>query len=412
MRREGNSVMKRKAMDLFRKTLAYLFSSFGILILIAVIFFVIDNGKDVISWDFITSDYNTTTSTLKSDEEKDSDLFFSYQAAEDEYFSSSWGIAFIDSRDNSNSAVVKVSYLDASSPLTYLVDKSDSSYISLREGEIISGVILKDNEGLTLVKTGSDGAEQICQAFNQGVIIKTLTVTSEGGGIRGSLISTLYLIGLTLIFCLPLGVITAIYLEEYAKKGKLRNLLRKMIDLAGGIPSIIYGLIGAIIFIPLVNLFTSSSGGSLISGALTLSLMLLPTIVSSSCEALREIPSGYESSSLALGASKTQTVFKVVLPNASIGLLTGALLAVGRIIGESAALIYSCSTAIKDSILVNAGSATLAVHIWSLLGQETPDYGACSAIAIIILGVDLVLNFLLKAVAWRFNKKISGKKKG
>jgi phosphate transport system permease protein len=245
----------------------------------------------------------------------------------------------------------------------------------------------------------------MASSLDQGTSIKTLSITSPGGGIRGSLLSTLLMIFFTLLLALPLGILGAVYLNQYAKDNRMNHLIRKMIDAAGGIPSIIYGLVGALIFIPLVNSVTKGEGGSLLSGAMTLAIMLLPTIISSTEEALKTIPASYAAASLALGASKTQTVFKVILPNATPGILTAVLLSIGRIIGESAALIYSCSTAIKDQILLTGGSATLAIHIWSLMGQENPDYSAAAGVALIILIADLLLNLTVKIIMSRFSRR-------
>jgi phosphate transport system permease protein len=138
--------------------------------------------------------------------------------------------------------------------------------------------------------------------------------------------------------------------------------------------------------------------------------MLLPVVISSTEESLKAIPSSLEAASLALGASKTQTVFKVVLPSSLPGILTAALLSIGRIIGESAALIYSVGTAIKDQIILTGSSATLALHIWSLLGAENPDIAASSAVGIVILIADLVLSLAVKLLGMRIKCKLQGGK--
>lgn len=133
--------------------------------------------------------------------------------------------------------------------------------------------------------------------------------------------------------------------------------------------------------------------------------MLLPIIINTTEEAIKTVPKSYREGSLALGTTNTQTIFKVVLPNALPGILTAILLSIGRIIGESAALIYSMGTTIKDHILISEGSATLALHIYKLVAFESPNFGAASAIAIIILIVDLILNLIVKLLSYRFLKK-------
>ena len=130
---------------------------------------------------------------------------------------------------------------------------------------------------------------------------------------------------MTLVVALPLGIGAAIYLELYAKEGRVKNIISQMIDMISGIPSIIFGFVGAVIFIPFVSCF-GASGYSIIAGALTMAIVLLPTIIKTTEEAIRVVPKHYLMSSLALGASKTQTVFKVILPNALPGILTAVLL--------------------------------------------------------------------------------------
>jgi phosphate transport system permease protein len=209
---------------------------------------------------------------------------------------------------------------------------------------------------------------------------------------------------MTLLIAIPIGVSTAIYFNEIAKRNRFTNTIRTMVDLLTGVPSIIYGLLGAALFIPLLNNTIQTAGGSVISGALTLAVILLPTIIKSTEEALKVISNDLRRGSLALGASKTQTIFKVVIPSAIPGILTGVLLGVGRIIGESAALIYATGAAIKDEVILTERSTSLAVHIWTVMQGEKPNFELASAIAIIILGVVFVMNFVIKLLAKRLSK--------
>ena len=135
-----------------------------------------------------------------------------------------------------------------------------------------------------------------------------------------------------------------------------------------------------------------------------MAIMLLPIIIRTTEESIRAIPQSYRHASLALGASKTQTIFKVVIPNAIGGILTSTLLSIGRIIGESAALIYVMGTAIKDDVYINKNSTSLAVHMWSIMAGDNPNYAQASAIAIIILFIVLLLNILVKLIVKKFNK--------
>ncbi|MFA6627718.1 MAG: ABC transporter permease subunit, partial [Bacilli bacterium] len=140
------------------------------------------------------------------------------------------------------------------------------------------------------------------------------------------------------------------------------------------------------------------------SGALTLSIILLPIIIKTTEESLKVIPHSYRMASLALGASRTQTTFKIVLPNALSGILTATLLSIGRIIGESAALIYAVGTAIKDTAIINDKSTSLAVHIWSLMSGENPNYELACAISIIILMVVALISIGVKIISKKVNK--------
>ncbi|HBE99112.1 MAG TPA: phosphate ABC transporter, permease protein PstA, partial [Firmicutes bacterium] len=172
-----------------------------------------------------------------------------------------------------------------------------------------------------------------------------------------------------------------------------------------GIPSIIFGLAGALIFIPFINGITGHTGGSIFSGSLTLAIMLLPTIVKTVEESIKVVPASLSQASLALGASKVQTIFKVTLPNSLPGILSATLLSIGRIIGESAALIFSMGAVIGDNVSLLDGQASLAVHIWTCLQGESPQYGSACAISIIILAVVLLLSLLIKLLSYQLEKK-------
>lgn len=230
------------------------------------------------------------------------------------------------------------------------------------------------------------------------------TFLGEGGGFRGSLLNTLSLIGFSILFAFPLGVGGAIYLGVYAKDNKVTKIVRTLIDMTSGIPSIIFGLAGALIFIPIANLIPGSNGGNIISGALTMTMILLPTIVKTVEESIKVIPKSLTNASLALGASRTETVFKVVLPNALPGILTSLLLSIGRIIGESAALVFAMGTTIGEVASMNGSNASLAVHIWVILGGDHPAYDNACAISIVIIVIVLVLTLLLKLVSTKLNK--------
>lgn len=317
--------------------------------------------------------------------------------AEDEYFSSKWGIAIKNGVDELGEEVFVITYIDANSPLKQM--KTQKQVISVTAGATFETTIFQDSEGIYKVMLPSQGAENALEYFeNYGIIYDTY-VTTAGGGIRGSIITTLYLILFTLIIALPFGIFTAIYLHEFApKNSKIVNLIRRMVEMLTGVPSIVYGLLGAAVFIPFVNSFTGKTGGSILSGSLTMAIIILPVIISNTEESLKTIPDEYRQASLALGANKTQTTFKVILKSSLPGILSATLLSIGRIIGESAALIYSIGAVISDRIVVTNSSTSLAVHIWTEMAGESPNFEVASAISIIILLVVLVLNLSVKLI--------------
>lgn len=389
--------------DVTRNTLAYLFSSFGVCILGFILVFVFSKGYKMLSPSFLFGDYNVKTTTVSYQESVTQGTFEDPKIS-GVYFADNWGVGFEDSYDNNKDKIVIISYMDNSSPFKALKNSADGSFFQVTLTSSIDNAILLQGDNLEIA-SAKDGAEKMAKAFQKAEKIQTFTISTTGGGIRGSLISTLYMIGLTLLFALPLGIGAAIYLSLIAKNEKVKNILQGMIDIAGGIPTIIYGLAGAIIFVPILNGLGLTSGGSLLSGALTMAILLLPIIIKTTIEAIKTVPSSYRSASLALGASDTQTIFKVMLPNALPGILTAVLLSIGRIIGESAALIYAVGSSIKDNIILTQNSATLAIHIWSLCAGENPNYDASCGVAIIILIMDLVLNIAVKLISYRFVKK-------
>ena len=400
---KANERKFRTFKDVTRNSLAYILSSFGVLILGLILVFVFSKGYKVLSPSFITGDYNVVTTSLTYDTTV-TEGTYKDPNIDGVYFCTNWGIGFEDSTDNNKDKIVVINYMDNASPFQAMKNSSDNTIYKVTLGSSIDNCLLVNGDSLELA-SAKDGAKKMAEIFQKCNTLKSLTVSTTGGGIRGSLLSTLVMVGLTLIFALPLGIGAAVYLSLIAKHEKVKAILGGLIDLAGGIPTIIYGLAGAIIFVPILNAMKLTSGGSLLSGALTMAILLLPVIIKTTIEAIKTVPASYRSASLALGASDTQTIFKVMLPNALPGILTAVLLAIGRIIGESAALIYAVGSAIKDQVILTQSSATLAIHIWSLCAGENPNYDASCGVAIIILFIDLILNFAVKLISYRFMKK-------
>ena len=395
------SKKQRKIKDINLKSIAWIFSSFEIIIIIGILVFVFIHGASNLSFNMLISDYNITAINLKYEGDISP---YEDKTIEGSFYSSTWGVALKDETNNAGENVVIISYIEPTSPFKYCIDQTSGDITSINENYCIRKVVLEDEEGNIYYGFSKNGAEKMANTLSKGTKITDLQVTTSGGGIRGSLITTFILIALTLLISLPLGIMGAIYLSEYAPKNKFTLVLRSMIDMSSGIPSIIFGLVGAAIFIPFCNTVFASSGYSIIAGSLTLSIMLLPLIIRTTEEALHTIPDSLRSASLSLGASKFQTIFKIIIPNALSGILTSTLLAIGRIIGESAALIYVMGTMIKDKIIVNQGSSSLAVHIYRIMQGENPNYSQACAISIIILIVVLILNILVKLISKKLNK--------
>ncbi len=393
---------KRKFKDLLLQIITYLFSSFGIIILGAIFVFIFIKGGSTLSFNMIKGNYYQEVYNVKYENKNTIDL--EYKEIDNAFYSSRWGIALSDGTNNAGENVVYVSYIDASSPIKSMKNQSNNESIILQKGYIVTKIVLTDEEDNMIVAISKYKAEKMINQINKGVTIEDMQLTTSGGGIRGSLITTFILIGLTLIIALPIGIGGAIYLSEYAKNNKFTAIIRTMIDMSSGIPSVVFGLVGMVIFIPFMNSTIGANGTSIAAGALTMAIMLLPIIIRTTEESIRAIPQSYRHASLALGASKTQTIFKVVIPNALGGILTSTLLSIGRIIGESAALIYVMGTAIKDDVYINKNSTSLAVHMWSIMAGDNPNYAQASAIAIIILFIVLLLNILVKLIVKKFNK--------
>ena len=222
---------------------------------------------------------------------------------------------------------------------------------------------------------------------------------SDNVSLMPALINTLYMTALSLLFAVPIGIFSAVYLNEYAKRGnKLVGIVRITTETLSGIPSIVYGLFGSLFFVRSLHLDLS-----LLSGALTLSIMILPLIMRSTEEALIAVPDSYREGSFGLGAGKLRTVFRIVLPSAVPGILSGIILGIGRIVGESAALIYTAGTVAKVATSVLDSTRTLSVHMYVISGEGLYIDQAYST-AVILLVVVIIINGLSSLVA----KKIGG----
>lgn len=221
---------------------------------------------------------------------------------------------------------------------------------------------------------------------------------SGNGGILPMIITTLYTVLLSILIATPVGVLSAIYLQEYAKKGKLVTAIRFATESLAGIPSIIYGLFGGIFFV-----VTLGMKYSILSGSLTVAIIILPVIIRTTEEALKTVPQAYREASLALGSTKFQTLYKVVLPAAIPGILSGIILSVGRVVGESAAILLTAGTVAKMPGGIFDSARTLTVQAY-LLTKEKGDIQGAASIGIVLIVIVLVLNATAKIVAKKLNK--------
>jgi len=222
---------------------------------------------------------------------------------------------------------------------------------------------------------------------------------SENVSLFPALINTVCMTLLSLLIAVPFGVFAAVYLVEYARRGnRLVNIVRLTAETLSGIPSIVYGLFGALFFVTSLGL-----GLSLLSGALTVCIMVLPLLLRTTEEALLAVPDSYREGSFALGAGRLRTVFRIVLPAAVPGILAGVILSIGRIVGETAALLYTAGTVAKLPQSVLDSTRTLSVHMYAL-SSEGLHFDQAYATAVVLLVLVLLINTLSAYLARRIAK--------
>ena len=225
---------------------------------------------------------------------------------------------------------------------------------------------------------------------------------SDEIGILPDILNTIYIIIQTLLIVLPLGVGAAIYLNEYATNKKIVYLIEYAIETLSGIPSIIYGLVGMLIFCEFLGLKTS-----LLAGALTLSIMTLPIIIKTTVESLKSVPLSYREGAFGLGAGKWRVIKTVVLPNCVDGIVTGLILTIGRIVGESAALLFTAGFAHSLNGFVkalNTSGSTLTVALY-VYAKERGEFEVAFSIAAILLILTLIINFLAEYIGGFIKRK-------
>ena len=235
---------------------------------------------------------------------------------------------------------------------------------------------------------------------NWEFLTTTTSVLKGTVGIAGNILNTLYIIVLTMLLATPIGVGGAIYLNEYAKPGKLVRLIELATETLSGIPSIIFGLFGMMFFGETLGL-----SYSILTGTFTLTLMVLPLVTRNTQEALKTVPDSYRNGAIGLGAGKWYMIRTILIPSSLPGIITGVILAIGRIVGESAALLYTAGSgallpataqAYFDKIFQSGGTLTIQLYLSMSKGEYDVAYGIALVLLVIVLAINLVTKFVAK----------------
>ncbi len=385
--------MSRKLKDNLLNGLIWLSAAFSVGILITIVAFIFSNGWSKISWDFLTNDYESQTQYVNVTSDQ------SYKApsslSSDALFSENLGIAI-----EPNEHGYEVAWIDDESPVKHAKNNADEAF-PVKVGYQLEQI---NGEGANLKIKADTDANDIINALNASDTLM-IKVVSPGGGIFPMIVSTLMLILVALLFSAPVGILAAIYMVEYAKPGKFVNLIRFATEVLSGIPSVVYGLFGMLIFSNTLKL-----GMSILSGGLTLMILLLPTMMRTTEEALKAVPMSYREASYGLGANKIQTLSKVVLPSAIPGILVGVILSIGRTIGESAALLFTIGTFAKLPVNPTSGNLSLFETGTSLTVRayvevkESGNVEMAAAIGIVILVIVFTLNLISRLISKKFSK--------
>ncbi|PKM95569.1 MAG: phosphate ABC transporter, permease protein PstA [Firmicutes bacterium HGW-Firmicutes-1] len=366
---------KGKTTNILAYFLIGLSTAFTIGVLLYIIGFVFMNGMDKLRIDFLTSDYDSKTSYVKVE-------------------------AIENGKENKLGVSFELKQIEGEE-VAIITNVESASLVS--KGKLTTGEVFKMKKGDIVKKIGKTNVKGVSLAEINDMINKegetlTLKVTRAGEGVFPMLVTTLMMIGLCLIIACPIGIFAAIYLTEYAKAGRMVTLIRFATESLSGIPSIIYGLFGMLFFVAFLKL-----GFSILAGALTLSIILLPVIIRQTEESLKAVPLSYREGSLGLGATKLHTIKNAVLPSAIPGIVVAIILSIGRIVGESAALLLTAGTVatIPNSIFSNG--ATLTVKAYNVAKEEGNIEMAC-AIGTVVIAIILVLNVLSKFITRKYSK--------
>ncbi len=380
--------MTRKLKDNILKAITIIASSISIIVLVLILSFVFIRGAKHINLEIFQTKYWSETGLVVVDSKPQT----SVETEEGVYFIEAYGFYIKDSRSLENEKTIEIFDVQDDLIATSIATGIQKDPYPLPNHIYIESIKIVSDEGTKIggIIYGDDAAS-LAEKLNEPSNAIELFYKTKGGGIYGSLKATMLLIATSIVIAFPIGVFAAIFFNEIAKDTKINRLFKQLIDLLAGVPSVIFGLMGMVVLYPVVSVFVQS-GRSILLGSVTMSVVLLPVIIKTTQEALITIPNDLRYASLSLGASDTQTIFKVLLPSSIPGLLSSLILAISRIMGESAALIFTMGSFVNDNPTLGTGGTSLSVHIWSLLSHENPNIELASSIAIVILVLVLILN--------------------
>ncbi|MGL4607028.1 MAG: phosphate ABC transporter permease PstA [Eubacteriaceae bacterium] len=401
--------MGRKTKDNIIKGIIIFATGVTISVLLFIVGFIFVKGIGLIDWNFISRDFNdkvfyTFTEAKEVPLKIDAntlDKKITYDKKhetpiEPTVYVSNLGVA-LTKVEYKNHATEReqfiISYIEKGSPLEIAVNSNGG------KAPVGLDYVLESVNDTDFGEMSPEEVKNYIEGESGKLKIKSI---NPGGGINSNIVTTLYMILLSLVFALPIGIFGAIYLTEYAKAGKVVNTIRFAAECLAGIPSIIFGLFGMAFFVVALKFQIS-----LISGSLTVAIILLPVIIRSTEEALKTVPMSFREGSLALGATKLQTIFKVVLPCAVPGIATAVLLSIGRVIGESAALLLTAGTVAQIPGTLFSPGSTLTVQAYYVAKEEGNIELAC-AIGLVIILIVIILNILSRITSDKldvFNKK-------
>lgn len=368
--------MRNKVKDIVAYTLIGLATTFTVSVLIWILGFIFINGIGKVDLHFLTANYDSESNYVTINVQSTAK-------------SNQLGIV-LEVKEIDGSDLIIVKKIEDNSYADSGVDPAGGIY-ELKKGDVIKKVGNTSLEGVSLEQANSTINSQVGDAIR-------LKITRTGGGIFPMIVTTLLMILLSLLIACPIGIFAAIYLTEYARKGRLVNTIRFATESLSGIPSIIYGLFGMLFFVIYLKL-----NYSILAGALTLSIILLPVIIRQTEESLKAVPDTYREGSLGLGATKIQTIRRAVLPSAVPGIVVAVILSIGRIVGESAALLLTAGTVARIPKNLFTSGSTLTVKAYAVAKEEGNIAMAC-AIGTIVIFIILILNGLSKLISRRYSK--------